>query len=159
MYLQVHILVRTNLQTWLDVFQVLSWILVVSEWPMRMLLVPILCTFSNYRFVVLFPDWSMVNGPMREREININKKTCLNDYELCILLFQHRILWYHELSKYHLKLLSNDLPKIKFYLTQIFTQNHEDSFLSYIYSIHWYLLDPFVTPNLTWFLKLIFYES
>ena len=88
--------------------------------------------------------WSnnLIRQPMIGREFIDNKKTCLNDCELCILLFQHRILWYHELSKYHLKLLSNDLPKIKFYLTQIFTQNHEDSFLSFIYSIHWYSLDP-----------------
>ena len=76
MYLRVHILVRINLQTWLDVFQVLFWKLVVLEWPMKTLL-------------VLIP----------------------NDCELCIGLFQHQILWFYELSKFHLALLFIDLPK------------------------------------------------
>ena len=76
MYLQVHIEVQINLQTWLDVFQVLFWKLVVLEWPMKTLL-------------VLIP----------------------NDCELCIVLFQHQILWFYELSKFHSELLFIDLPK------------------------------------------------
>ena len=119
----------------------------------------LLQAFVRFQIEIFLSDWSMINGPMREPEINISKKTCLNDCELCILLFQHRILWYHELSKYHLKLLSDGLPKNKIlFYPNIYPKPRRfiSRILNHIFTRY---NDLYLTQNLTWYLKLIFYKS
>ena len=117
------------------------------------------CLFQSFlSFKTNILRFSSLIGPSKSTNertrFYINKKTCLNDYVLCILLFQHRILWYYELSKYHLKLLSNNLPKNK----NIFYPNIYPKLRRFIF---WtiYLLDTLnrvcfhLTPNLTRFLN------